>query len=154
MVFIYYVFQVTSTHLLQPLDVYTFKYLKQEWKSLLWEELKKRSDRLDKREFIKLFSKLYDHALIPSHCSAAFAKAGVFPFDSRAINTERIVKNGTSSSLLSKTTATQLKLHPTSLTLNKKFSNIDGTSTMEKRKLVRSTSAPVFVFGKFLITLC
>ncbi|CAF4730078.1 unnamed protein product [Rotaria socialis] len=33
---------------------------------------------LDKSNFIKLFAKLYDYALIPAHCSSSFPKAGIF----------------------------------------------------------------------------
>jgi hypothetical protein len=32
-----------STHLLQPLDIYTLKYVKQQWKELLWERNKRMS---------------------------------------------------------------------------------------------------------------
>ena len=85
-----------STHLLQPLHIYTLKYVKQQWKELLWERNKTTSTKLNKRDFIQLFSKLYNFALIPAHCSATFAKAGIFPFDRRAIKNDRIIKNGPS----------------------------------------------------------
>jgi len=82
-----------STHLLQPLDIYTLKYVKQQWRKLLWERNKSTSKAIDKNDFVHMFSNLYNYALIPAHCSAAFAKAGIFPFDKRAIKNDRIIKS-------------------------------------------------------------
>ena len=70
-----------STHLLQPLDIYTLNYVKQQWKQVLWERNKTTSKPIDKCDFVHLFSKLYGYALIPAHCSTAFAKADIYPFD-------------------------------------------------------------------------
>lgn len=82
-----------ATHILQPLDVYTLKFVKTQWRTLLWEFNKKHcSKKLDKSNFIHLFAKLYSYALLPSHCSAAFGKAGIFPFDPRAVRRQRLTK--------------------------------------------------------------
>ncbi|CAF3565020.1 unnamed protein product [Rotaria sp. Silwood1] len=63
-----------STHMLKPLDIYTLKYVKTQWRSLLWEFNKSSRNRaLDKPDFVKLFSKLYDYALLPAHCAPSFA---------------------------------------------------------------------------------
>ena len=70
-----------STHILQPLDVHTLKYVKQEWKKLLRERNKTTSRKMEKSDFTQLFPKLYEYALIPAHCSTAFAKSGIFPYD-------------------------------------------------------------------------
>ena len=42
---------------------------------------------------IELFSKLYDYALIPAHCSTAFAESGIFPYDPRAVKKDKIIKH-------------------------------------------------------------
>ncbi len=84
-----------STHLLQPLDIYTFKYVKTQWRSLLWDFNKSsQSKSLDKSDFVRLFSKLYDYVLLPTHCAPAFAKAGIFPYDPRIIRKEKLVTSG------------------------------------------------------------
>lgn len=49
-----------TTHVLQPLDIYTLKYVKQQWKELLWDHFKTTSKTMEKRDFVELFSKLYD----------------------------------------------------------------------------------------------
>ncbi|CAF4250243.1 unnamed protein product, partial [Rotaria sordida] len=71
----------------------------QQWKELLWEWNKTTSKQKDKQDFVQLFSKLYNYALIPPHCSTAFAKAGIFSFDYRAIKNDRILKNSLSTTV-------------------------------------------------------
>ena len=44
-----------STHILQPLDAYTLKYVKQKWKKLLWERNKTTSGKMEKSDFVQLF---------------------------------------------------------------------------------------------------
>ncbi|CAF3442010.1 unnamed protein product [Rotaria socialis] len=65
-----------STHLPQSLDVYIFKYVKTQWRNLLWQFNRSSQNKiLDKPDFVKLFAKLYDYALLTAHCSPSFAKA-------------------------------------------------------------------------------
>ncbi|CAF3501171.1 unnamed protein product [Rotaria sp. Silwood2] len=126
-----------STHLLQPLDVYTLKYVKQQWKQLLWERNKTISKVLDKREFVQLFSKVYDFALIPAHCSTAFAKAGIFPYDPRVIKNDRIIKN-----TLSTTIAPPEQSIPTLSNELDASPRPNGKPINQQNTLVRSNSAP------------
>jgi len=72
-------------------------YVKSQWKHLLWESTKTTSKPIEKREFVPLFSKLYDYALIPVHCSTAFGKAGIHPYDSSVIKNDRVVKSTVSA---------------------------------------------------------
>jgi hypothetical protein len=95
------------THILQPLDVYTFRYVKQQWKDLLWERLKSNRNKMNRRDFVVLFSKLYDFALIPAHCSTDFGKTGIYPYDPRVIKNDRVVKNASSTTSTSSTTNTK-----------------------------------------------
>jgi hypothetical protein len=77
------------------LDIYTFKYVKTQWSSLLWDFNKSSQNKsLDKSDFVRLFSKLYDYALLPAHCAPAFAKAGIFPYDPHIIRKEKLVTSG------------------------------------------------------------
>ena len=88
-----------STQLLQPLDVYTFKYLKPQWRSLLWEFNKSLGNKsLEKLDFVNLFSELFDYALLPAHCAPSFAKSGIYPFDPRIISKEELINNKGDSS--------------------------------------------------------
>jgi hypothetical protein len=136
-----------STHLLQPLDIYTLKYVKQQWKELLWERNKRTSIVMDKQDFIHMFSKLYDYALIPAHCSAAFAKAGIFPFDKRAIKSCRIIKNASSSS--TETSPQQIsQTSPVQLNASANLSSI--TIINQRKPLTRSNSAPGLANSKCL----
>lgn len=125
-----------TTHLLQPLDVYTLKYVKQQWKDLLWERNKKSTETMDKCEFVNTFSKLYDFALIPAHCSTAFAKAGVYPFDKRVVKSDRIIKSKSSSTEVKpqSTSEASVVLLNTSVNLS--------TQSSTRRTLARSNSTP------------
>ena len=82
-----------STHNLPPLDVYTLTYVKQERKKLLWERNKATSRKIEKSDFVQLFARLYEYALVPVHCSTAFAKFGIFPYDPRAVKKNKIIKH-------------------------------------------------------------
>ncbi|CAF0786273.1 unnamed protein product, partial [Adineta ricciae] len=87
-----------ATHLLQPLDVYTLKYVKAQWRELLWDyNNKNRLKKLDKPDFIRLYSRLYDYALLPAHCSSAFGKAGIIPFDPRVVKRSRLLRKSSSA---------------------------------------------------------
>ena len=91
----------------------------------MWRQNRKTSVKLNKRDFVQLFSKLYNYALIPAHCSTAFAKAGVFPFDRQAIKNDRIIKNGLSTA----TTATQNFSQATSTELDKSLNSNNALMT-------------------------
>jgi hypothetical protein len=134
-----------STHLLQPLDIYTLKYVKQQWRQLLWERNKTTSRPMNKRDFVHVFSKLYDFALIPAHCSTAFGKAGIYPYDPRAIKNDRVVKTACSTTITSP--PTQL-----SRTSSNEFSSLscsNGQGIIQGKTLIRSNSAPNLLVGKF-----
>ncbi|CAF1356654.1 unnamed protein product [Didymodactylos carnosus] len=63
-----------TTSQLQPLDVYTLKIVKTEWRKILREYYLKTN--ADKSVFPLLFKKLYTNALRPAYCAGGFAKAG------------------------------------------------------------------------------
>ena len=133
-----------STHLLQPLDIYTLQYVQQQWKELPWERNKTTSTKLNKRDFIQLFSKLYNYALIPAHCLAAFAKTGIFPFDHRAIKNDRIIKNGPSTVAM----PSQHFFQATSTDLDTSL-NPNDPLMMSTKTLTKSNSAPNLFKGNF-----
>ncbi|CAF0782705.1 unnamed protein product [Rotaria sordida] len=56
---------------------------------------------MEKHEFVQLYSQLYDFALIPAHCSTAFARSGICPYDPCAIKNRRIIKNNLSTTVSS-----------------------------------------------------
>ncbi|CAF1539086.1 unnamed protein product [Adineta ricciae] len=141
-----------STHLLQPLDVYTLKYVKAQWRSLLWDYNNRNSSKkLDKPDFIRLYRHLYDYALLPTHCSSAFRKAGIFPYDPRVVKRDRLVKTSTSSSTVAMNTFRRSKSvgfdyndnQPTTITpipLQTSYSN-------KRREVVKYPSNPSLFSG-------
>ncbi|CAF4370866.1 unnamed protein product [Rotaria socialis] len=48
--------------------------------------------KLVKPNFIRLHAQLYQYALIRAHCSSALGKAGIFPYDPRAIKRDKLIK--------------------------------------------------------------
>lgn len=137
------------THILQPLDIYTLRYLKQQWKQLLWERTKKTTRILEKKEFVHLFRSLYDYALIPAHCSTAFAKAGIYPYDPRVVKNDRIVKNMILQTYSQSSQQQQEQLSQTLSNDNQTLTNLNVAEKNLGKKRVRSNSAPDFVSGKF-----
>jgi hypothetical protein len=137
-----------ATHLLQPLDVYTLKYVKQQWKQLLWNRSKQTTKTMDKRDFIRLFSKLYDDALIPAHCSTAFAKAGIYPFDPRAVKQHRIIRTDLPTADSTSDQANESSPPDAVASLN-----LISVSTPANAPLTRSNSAPNLNAGKLIRSL-
>jgi hypothetical protein len=135
-----------STHLLQPLDIYTLKYVKQQWKQLLWDRNKTTSEPIGKRDFVQLFAKLYEYALLPTHCSTAFGKAGIYPYDPRVIKNDRVVKTTLSTT---PPPPQQQQLSRTSSNEFNASSCPDSQGITQSKKLTRSNSAPNLLVGKF-----
>jgi DDE superfamily endonuclease len=147
-----------ATHLLQPLDVYTLKYVKTQWRNLLWNYNKKNSSkRLDKPNFIRLYAELYNYAFLPNHCSSAFGKAGIFPYDPRVIKRNRLVKacsNQTSSTSLLRSNSIEFNYNDIGLNneTNVDRSNISiasGRISNQCRRLVKYPSDPVLIMSKW-----
>ncbi|CAF1601706.1 unnamed protein product, partial [Didymodactylos carnosus] len=69
------------------------------WRKILRDYyLTTNADNVDKSVFPLLLKKLYTNALRPAYCSGGFAKAGIYPYDKRAIPKEKISYSATSSS--------------------------------------------------------
>lgn len=99
-----------STTILQPLDVVTLTKVKTSWRKLLQlHNTQTNSQKIDKKRFSYLVSvkpvllndihlcssvlkigKLWKDYILPSHCSAGFSRAGVYPYDPRAVSKEKI----------------------------------------------------------------
>ena len=47
---------------------------------------------MEKSDFVQLFSKLYNCALIPARCSTAFPQPGIFPYDPRVVKKDKVIK--------------------------------------------------------------
>ena len=144
-----------ATHMLQPLDLYTFKYVKTQWRNLLWDFNKSsRNKLLDKPDFVRLFSKLYNYALLLAQCTLSFAKGGIFPFDRRIVRNEKLINNGIAASTISNT-------NPLQRTLSVEF---DGpspsersptaiTTTVQRNRLVKCPSAPNLHVGEYSLII-
>ncbi|CAF1687251.1 unnamed protein product, partial [Adineta ricciae] len=82
-----------STTILQPLDVLTLSKLKRSWRKLLSDQYRKtNSEALTKQAFALLISELFKNHLLAGHCSGGFSKAGIYPFDRRAISKEKLLQ--------------------------------------------------------------
>ncbi|CAF1503795.1 unnamed protein product [Adineta ricciae] len=82
-----------STTILQPLDVLTLSKLKRSWRKLLSDQYRKtNSEALTKQTFALLISDLFKNHLLAGHCSGGFSKAGIYPFDRRAISKEKLLQ--------------------------------------------------------------
>ena len=53
--------------------------------------------KLDKPVFIRLHAQLYNHALLPTHCSSALGKAWIFSYDPGVIEPDKLIKTSLSS---------------------------------------------------------
>ena len=137
-----------GTHILQPLDIYTFKYVKTQWRNLLWEYNKSSHNKsLDKADFVKLFAKLYNYSLLPARCAPAFAKAGIYPYDSLIIRREKLINSGADS--LTMTANTNSLRRSLSVEFDEPSQPDCLTSTtsttIKRNKMVRSLSVPILL---------
>ncbi|CAF2130867.1 unnamed protein product [Rotaria magnacalcarata] len=139
-----------ATHLLQPLDVYTLKYVKAQWRSLLWDYSKKNATKkLDKPNFIRLYAQLYQYALMPTHCSSAFGKAGIFPYDPRAIKRDKLIKassRSTTSNALPRSKSVEFNYHDNDVITTTSPSPLRLHSN-RNRQLVKYPSDPALFSG-------
>ncbi|CAF4410754.1 unnamed protein product [Rotaria sp. Silwood2] len=89
----------------------------------------------------------YNYALLPTHCSSAFGKAGIFPYDPRVIKRDKIKKTSSSS--------TAPNGLPRSKSVEFDYNVIDTTTTTppstlcsnRNRQLVKHPSDPVLFSG-------
>ncbi|CAF1525814.1 unnamed protein product [Rotaria sordida] len=137
-----------ATHLLQPLDVYTLKYVKAQWRTLLWDYYNKNAGKkLDKPTFVRLYAQLYNYALLPTHFSSAFGKAGVFPYDPRVIKRDKIIKTSSSSTVpsgLSRSKSVEFDYNVIETTMTTSTPTLYSN---RNRQLVKHPSDPVLFSG-------
>ncbi|CAF1524853.1 unnamed protein product [Adineta steineri] len=88
-----------STTVLQPLDVVTLAKIKTAWRKLLTaHNTQTNSQKIDKKKFSYLIGNLWRSHILPSHCSSGFSRAGIYPYDPRAVSREKLFVPPTSSS--------------------------------------------------------
>ncbi|CAF3021515.1 unnamed protein product [Rotaria socialis] len=81
-----------TTTLLQPLDVVTLSKVKTAWRSILVEHnTKTNSAPIQKPKFSLLIYERWKNHLLKGHCSAGFAKAGIYPYEPRAVSNEKLL---------------------------------------------------------------
>lgn len=87
-----------TTTLLQPLDVVTLHKVKTAWRTLLTEHnTKTNSAPIGKAKFSLMISDLWTNYVLKGHCSGGFSKAGIYPFDPRAVSKEKLIGPSSSS---------------------------------------------------------
>ena len=75
-----------TTHESQPLDVGVFAPLKTQWSQVCDDFYQKNPGRvITKFNFSRLFSEAWNRAVLPSNVMAGFHRAGVYPFNPKAI---------------------------------------------------------------------
>ncbi|GFO22012.1 hypothetical protein PoB_004851700 [Plakobranchus ocellatus] len=70
-----------ASHIVQPLDLTTFKNLKQSWREEVVNFKKETSNTLSKKDFSKVFKKAWDRGVDRSAVSSGFRAAGIFPWN-------------------------------------------------------------------------
>ncbi|CAF4384607.1 unnamed protein product, partial [Rotaria magnacalcarata] len=84
--------QAHTTTILQPLDVVTLKKVKTAWHSPLVEHnTKTNSAPIPKQKLALLISELWKNHVLNGHCSGGFAKAGIYPYEPRAVSNEKLL---------------------------------------------------------------
>ncbi|CAF3747959.1 unnamed protein product, partial [Rotaria sordida] len=80
-----------STTVLQPLDVVTLTKIKTAWRKLLvTHNTQTNSEKIDKKRFSYMIGDLWRNHILPSHCSSGFSRAGIYPYDPRAVSKEKL----------------------------------------------------------------
>ncbi|RKK60603.1 hypothetical protein BFJ69_g17208 [Fusarium oxysporum] len=68
-----------STHILQPMDVGVFQYLKNAHQRKLREELRKGKLTFNRRDFAGAFQEIFNEGFTAAHIISGFEKSGIFP---------------------------------------------------------------------------
>ena len=95
---------------------------------------------MEKSVFVQLFSKLYDYASIPAHCSTAFAKSSVFPYGQRAVTKDKIIKNAVPSTTAA--SEQHIQQFPNELSTEP---NSNNEPVIQRSILIRSNLAPCLI---------
>lgn len=84
-----------STHLLQPLDVSVFGPLKAGWKRVASTFTHFSGRTVNNYNFARLFKIAWNTSITPSIIAAGFKRAGIYPFDRKAVTLPMVSDKGT-----------------------------------------------------------
>ncbi|KAF8220795.1 DDE-domain-containing protein, partial [Tricholoma matsutake] len=87
-----------STHIYQGLDVVIFSVLKQWWTEARDEYKHQRGHKVDKTNFLSVYTQAHTQALSKENIITAFWKTGIVPLDRNVITDEMLAPSTTSSS--------------------------------------------------------
>ncbi|RYC77509.1 hypothetical protein BFJ63_vAg19617, partial [Fusarium oxysporum f. sp. narcissi] len=68
-----------STHMLQPMDLGVFQWLKNAHQKRLRDALRKGNLSFNRRDFAGSFKEIFDEGFTPAHIITGFEKSGIFP---------------------------------------------------------------------------
>ncbi|KAG6989181.1 hypothetical protein FocnCong_v021292 [Fusarium oxysporum f. sp. conglutinans] len=68
-----------STHILQPMDLGVFQWLKNAHQRRLRDALRKGNLSFNRRDFAGSFKEIFDEGFTPAHIITGFEKSGIFP---------------------------------------------------------------------------
>ncbi|KAI8406604.1 hypothetical protein FOFC_14074 [Fusarium oxysporum] len=68
-----------STHMLQPMDLGVFQWLKNAHQKRLQDALRKGNLSFNRRDFAGSFKEIFDEGFTPAHIITGFEKSGIFP---------------------------------------------------------------------------
>ncbi|RKL12110.1 hypothetical protein BFJ70_g16334, partial [Fusarium oxysporum] len=68
-----------STHMLQPMDIGVFQWLKNAHQKRLRDALRKGNLSFNRRDFAGSFKEIFDEGFTPAHIITGFEKSGIFP---------------------------------------------------------------------------
>lgn len=74
-----------STHLLQPLDVGEFQFLKQAQQRHIRQRLHHGHISFSRRDFIESFQDMFNQGFTKHHIILGFKQAGIYPTDPRPV---------------------------------------------------------------------
>ena len=110
---------------------------------------------MEKLDFVKLFSKLFDYALLPAHCTPSCAKSRIYPFDPRIISKEKLINNKADSS--PKTTNSNSLPRSLSIEFEEPFRSdclkSNTRTTVQRKKPSKCPSAPDLHAGNHNLTI-
>lgn len=87
-----------STHIYQGLDVVIFSVLKQWWTEAQDEYKHQRGHKVDKTNFLSVYTQAHTQALSKENIITAFWKTGIVPLDRNVVTDEMLAPSTTSSS--------------------------------------------------------
>ena len=132
-----------SSHIVQPLDLTTFKSLKEAWYRAVRQYRFETCEVVGKREFSRVFKKAWDLGTKANVVASGFRAAGIFPWDPDHFDRTKTIPSRTTQTVTSESPTTdvdttELQIQTETVTSEAPTTDVDTTELQVQTETVTS----------------